>query len=108
MALRIILAGCLLACSTLIYAHTASAEVDLEANGFDWLNYSLNQKGEFVNAVFDINGIDKTKYSVKNGVEALDKFYYTIYKDGPKNADVTRFLEMKSVRILTDLINYKE
>ena len=54
---------------------TAFAEIDLNANGYDWLNLSIEEKYELIDKIYTILKLDKNKYSIEKSVKTLNGMY---------------------------------
>ena len=67
----------------LLIASTLFAQVNVETTGYDWIEYTPQQKTELVLTVYKIFKLDTTKpdHKIDNGVNALDGLYYIYYHE---------------------------
>jgi len=78
------------------------ADVTLEATGYDWVQYSRNEKELLVDIIYKHLNVDTKQYSVNKGMATLNSFFSPYNKDGTPNEARNFFLNMKCV----DLIHY--
>ena len=92
---------------TLLLVLPLFAQPNLEATGYDWIEYTPAQKQELVKTLYHILKIDG---KVENGVIALDGLYYIYYKEieadaEHENLDVV--FSASVMRVLADIITCK-
>jgi len=60
---------------TLVICTQAIAEIDVTANGYDWLKFSKKEKYELINLVYTTLKLDRDKYPVEKGAKMLNGMY---------------------------------
>jgi len=60
-------------------AFPAAARVNIDANGFDWIEYTTPEKAELVATIYKVLKVDK--FTIENGINGLDGLYYTYYRE---------------------------
>ena len=69
------------------------AQVNLEATGYDYVEFSPQQKTEFVDTLFTVLKVDRDKYTIENGVVSLDALYYIYYHEVVNSSTSERAIE---------------
>lgn len=89
---------------------SAAYAVNLEATGYDYIEYTHSEKTELVASLYKILKIDK--YTIENGVNALDGLYYTYYQEvrSSKNKDeaVNAVFSRPVMNVIADILNNKQ
>lgn len=88
------------------------AQVNVEATGYDWMEYTPQQKTELVSTLYKIFKIDTTKpeRKIENGVIALDGLYYIYYHEiedsdsKDKESAIEAVFERPVMQILADIL----
>ena len=91
----------------LLLATPVFAQVNVEATGYDWVEYSQPQKVELVDMLYAILKVDKNLNPVDGGVLALEGFYKIVYKQieaNPQYKDVDVVFSAMVMRTLADII----
>jgi len=85
--------------------YSVFAEVNLEANGHDWLGYSTLEKSALLALIYRHLELDEEKYKVEKGVEAIDRLY-NLMKDGEvgEDTDVSAVLEAPCIAMVINMI----
>ena len=89
----------------LLVSVSCYANVNLETTGYDWLNFSWQEKTMFVEAVFNILEQKPSRNDLKKGIHVLDLFYYDSYKNGPKDKNTPLILEKPTIHVLIKMLN---
>ena len=84
--------------------------VDVEATGYDWLNYTDRQKQTLIYMIFDMLEVDMEVYGVEDGVKALNKFYYSLYKEcvkAPEHVNLDEFFLIPCGGVIVEELHYE-
>ena len=89
---------------------TAFTEVHLYATGYDWIEYSKDEKAVLMAAMFYLYGLDRDEYSIEKGIELLDVSYYQARKLAKDNPDLNEdgYFNAPCVMNFGTIVNDKE
>ncbi|MCM8760943.1 MAG: hypothetical protein NC938_07530 [Candidatus Omnitrophica bacterium] len=91
----------------ILSAASSFAQVNLEATGYDWIEYTPQQKQDLVKTLYHILKIDG---DIANGVTALDGLYYIYYQEVKKHPDpkaIDVVFSATVMEILVDIVTFK-
>lgn len=89
----------------------AVADPNVNATGFEWVEYTPAQKTELMDRFFHILKVNREKYAVDGGVRALDKFYAAIDQEAvdiKKAEERARIFSAPCITIFVDIITYDQ
>ncbi|MFH1790712.1 MAG: hypothetical protein ABH885_01850 [Candidatus Omnitrophota bacterium] len=101
--MKILLTG-MIVCALVV---TAFADVNINATGRDWVEFSDGDKKALVSAIYDSFSLDPARYPVLKGVEALDDYYYAVVDEAEgslEGVDADFTLKQKCADILRSMV----
>ena len=71
----------------MLYKFPSPSDVNLKATGYDWIEYTKDEKIALMKVLFEMYKLDEGVYSIEKAVKNLDVHYYAAHKevqDNPK------------------------
>jgi len=85
----------------------ANAEVTIDARGYDWQKYTVQEKEQLIGMVYHQLGIDNVQYPLQETLGALNTYYMIALKKAkqePEKYDADFFLKEKCSKLIEDII----